>query len=105
MNRRGFISLLAGAAGAPIIPWRGLEKALIFLPSAAEPGDFTTESMKYVATYNYRTHALAHSLIEMKEVVAARILSAVNFREILLPGLERAWDAHYNHADYIDLFK
>lgn len=34
MNRRGFISMLAGAAGAPLVPWRGLEKALIFLPNA-----------------------------------------------------------------------
>lgn len=32
MNRRGFISLLAGAAGAPLVPWRGLIEPLIVLP-------------------------------------------------------------------------
>lgn len=31
MNRRGFISLLAGAAGAPLVPWRGLVEPKIFL--------------------------------------------------------------------------
>lgn len=33
MNRRGFISLLAGAAGAPLVPWRGLVEPLIVLPA------------------------------------------------------------------------
>lgn len=32
MNRRNFISLLAGAAGAPLVPWRGLSEPRIFLP-------------------------------------------------------------------------
>jgi hypothetical protein len=32
VNRRGFISLLAGAAGAPLVPWRGLIEPLIVLP-------------------------------------------------------------------------
>ena len=31
MNRRGFISMLAGAAGAPLVPWRGLIEPLIVL--------------------------------------------------------------------------
>lgn len=34
MNRRGFISMLAGAAGAPLVPWRGLDEPSIFLPPA-----------------------------------------------------------------------
>lgn len=32
MNRRGFISLLVGSAGAPLVPWRGLIEPQIFLP-------------------------------------------------------------------------
>lgn len=32
VNRRGFLSLLAGAAGAPLVPWRGLSEPTIFLP-------------------------------------------------------------------------
>ena len=32
MNRRSFMSLLAGAAGAPLVPWRGLIAPLIVLP-------------------------------------------------------------------------
>lgn len=32
MNRRGFISLLTGAAGAVLVPWRGLSAPLILLP-------------------------------------------------------------------------
>lgn len=32
MNRRSFISLLAGAAGAPLVPWRGLVEPVISLP-------------------------------------------------------------------------
>lgn len=32
MNRRGFISLMLGAAGAPLVPWRGLVHPTIFLP-------------------------------------------------------------------------
>jgi hypothetical protein len=35
MNRRGFISLLVGGAGATLVPWRGLVEPLIFLPSVA----------------------------------------------------------------------
>jgi hypothetical protein len=34
MNRRGFISLLAGAAGAPLVPWRGLVERVIVLAPA-----------------------------------------------------------------------
>lgn len=33
MNRRGFISLLAGAAGAPFVPWRALIEPVILLPA------------------------------------------------------------------------
>lgn len=33
MNRRGFISLLAGAAGAPFVPWRALIEPRIILPT------------------------------------------------------------------------
>lgn len=33
MNRRGFISMLAGVAGAPLVPWRGLAEPLIVLPT------------------------------------------------------------------------
>ena len=32
VNRRGFISVLVGAAGAPLVPWRGLVEPTIFLP-------------------------------------------------------------------------
>ena len=32
MNRRNFFSLMAGAAGAPLVPWRGLSEPLIILP-------------------------------------------------------------------------
>lgn len=31
MNRRSFFSLLAGAAGAPLVPWRGLIDPIIVL--------------------------------------------------------------------------
>lgn len=34
MNRRGFISLLAGTAGSALVPWRGLTGPLIVLPPA-----------------------------------------------------------------------
>jgi hypothetical protein len=34
MNRRGFMSMLCGAAGAPFVPWRGLVEPLIVLPQA-----------------------------------------------------------------------
>jgi hypothetical protein len=37
INRRSFISLLAGAAGAPLVPWRGLVEPLIVLPSMEAP--------------------------------------------------------------------
>lgn len=35
VNRRGFISLLAGVAGAPLVPWRMNVVPRIFLPSLA----------------------------------------------------------------------
>jgi hypothetical protein len=34
MNRRNFISVLAGAAGAPLVPWRVLIDPIIALPPA-----------------------------------------------------------------------
>lgn len=37
MNRRGFISLLAGAAGAPFVLWRGIVEPLIVLPAKCTP--------------------------------------------------------------------
>lgn len=33
MNRRNFISLLAGAAGAPLVAWRGLIEPMVVLPA------------------------------------------------------------------------
>jgi hypothetical protein len=32
-SRRAFVSLLLGAAGAPLVPWRGLREPRIFLPA------------------------------------------------------------------------
>lgn len=37
MKRRAFVSMLLGAAGAPLVPWRGIVEPRIFLPPAA-PG-------------------------------------------------------------------
>lgn len=37
MNRRGFISMLAGAAGAPLVPWRQVIEPLIVLPAKCAP--------------------------------------------------------------------
>ena len=37
MNRRGFVSMLLGAAGAPPVPWRGLVEPLIVLPAREAP--------------------------------------------------------------------
>lgn len=37
MNRRGFISLLSGAAGAPLVPWRGLIEPVIVLAGREAP--------------------------------------------------------------------
>ena len=41
MNRRSFISLLAGGAGTTLVPWRGLVEPRIFLP----PTDISFESL------------------------------------------------------------
>ena len=56
MNRRGFISLIAGVAGAPLVPWRGLIAPLIVLPTRhvcspwcnlhPVPLDFSEESLR-----------------------------------------------------------
>lgn len=35
MNRRGFISLLTGAAGAALVPWRGTVEPVVILPPRA----------------------------------------------------------------------
>lgn len=37
MNRRNFVSTLLGAAGAPLVPWRGLINPLIVLPTWERP--------------------------------------------------------------------
>lgn len=34
ITRRGFVSLLVGAAGAPFVSWRGLVTPTIFIPPA-----------------------------------------------------------------------
>ena len=49
MNRRGFISLLVGAAGAPLVPWRGLVEPTIFLPpkSRLDPSRYLTSDPKW----------------------------------------------------------
>ena len=33
MNRRHFLSTMLGAAGAPLVPWRGLVEPVIVLPT------------------------------------------------------------------------
>lgn len=83
MNRRGFISLMAGAAGAPLVPWRGLIEPLIVLPNAAPK----------IERYTYRAEALAFAIdpaLADDEAVAAyyryvRPLTAAIFRAIVEP--------------------
>lgn len=38
MNRRGFISLMAGGAGAVLVPWRGRIEPVIVLPPRVPRG-------------------------------------------------------------------
>lgn len=42
MNRRGFISMLGGIAGAPLVPWRGIIEPRIMLPSRLVIAVFAT---------------------------------------------------------------
>ena len=48
MNRRGFISMMAGAAGALVLPkWRIPDPVIVL------PADFSTDNMLYKATERY----------------------------------------------------
>lgn len=51
MNRRGFISMLAGAAGAPLVPWRGLIESVIVLPGLIRPTRMLPELIYATGTY------------------------------------------------------
>ena len=37
VNRRAFLSMMLGAPGAPLVPWRGLVEPLIVLPALEKP--------------------------------------------------------------------
>jgi hypothetical protein len=75
MNRRGFISLLGGAAGAVLVPWRGTVEPVIFLPPRAKipMGDFNTAILRYKAYENFSNVAgpplTEKSLEEMLETI------------------------------------
>jgi len=77
--------MLAGAAGAPLVPWRALDKALIFLPNAPK-----TDLSKYFTSVdawflNPGTRELLPTYQRSKVMAHAR------FTEILRPGMEKIW--------------
>lgn len=61
MNRRGFVSMLLGAAGAPLVPWRGLVEPRIFLPPGV-PVSFEALVEQYARSW-VNTVAKVNSMI------------------------------------------
>lgn len=71
MNRRGFISLLAGAAGATLVPWRGSIEPRIFLPAYEE--DVYLYGLGSGGTFTNHLGAQATLTQESLEEMLARI--------------------------------
>lgn len=86
MKRRAFISMLAGGAGALILPkWR-VPDPVIILPAVEEE-------------FNLYGFGLAPVKSE------GGIILYDNFAKALAPGLLKVWQDHYNDPEFEDLFK
>jgi hypothetical protein len=55
MNRRGFISTLAGAAGASLVSWRLPDPVIILAPIDKSLNDFVTDNLRYKSSERYST--------------------------------------------------
>jgi hypothetical protein len=94
MKRRAFISMLAGAAGTLVLPkWR-IPDPVIILP-AADPLSYT------VVREEIADNLYSFGLAPLKR--EGSLLAFDN--SILLPGLKKVWEGHYNDPEFEDLFK
>lgn len=79
VNRRGFISLLAGAAGATLVPWRGSIEPLISLPPRSRnelwfyQKYFTSPYAWYIKTDSFSNRSVSESVLTQESLEAMLI--------------------------------
>ena len=114
MKRRAFISMIVGAAGGLALPkWRIPDPVIILPPTTPTVG------------YLYEARALAYAVTrrvdsgDNAEEVADKlygfglapvkseggILLYDQFKKVVMPGLLKVWQDHYNDSEFEDLFK
>src|ERR1700735_2792807 len=100
MQRRAFISMLAGAAGALALPkWRIPDPTIILAPGAV---NYETVALGYTVTYEELADNLySYGLAPLK--AEGSLLLFDKWKQIIRPSLETAWNEHY--ADHVDVLE
>lgn len=101
MNRRGFISLLAGSAGAVLVPWRGLREPLISLPPRRHycwlwpNGTYwhtTNSNFSNEAVASLNQQSLEEMLVNIRKSVEGSRLTIVPRQLIVSPQVKQLID-------------
>lgn len=103
MNRRDFFKRLSAVPIGAALAVDPLARTF-FLPP---PGGWVSSRLTgntawflkggpHELQYVYRTRALAASLLETKEFVAARVLSVADFKRIVEPQLREVFEKRYS---------
>jgi hypothetical protein len=101
MNRRGFISLLAGSAGAVLVPWRGVTQPLISIAkpeTLIDPGHYLTSNTAWflkVPNGDFRTDNLRYI---HREHFSNQLLAPAEMTERTLEGMLREIQKEMNRT-------
>jgi hypothetical protein len=86
VNHRGFISLLTGAAGAALVPWRGNVEPLISLPPRTDLSRYFAGPDTWFPLWNFsnslspESYITQQSLEEMLETIWTNTAKRMNLR-------------------------
>jgi hypothetical protein len=100
VNRRGFISLLAGSAGAVLVPWRGTVEPVISLPPRSKlfvwpNGTYwntTNSNFSNAAAASLTQESLEEMLVNLKKAGEWSRLTIVPRQLIVSPKIKKLID-------------
>jgi hypothetical protein len=103
VNRRGFISLLAGTAGAVLVPWRGQVEPIISLPPRhicsawcnMHPAALTQQSLEEMLASIQRSQLRSLAIMPRQLIVSPRVKQLIDTDPVIRRAAEMALRGEY----------